>query len=317
MALQCLAGMARYLHLARLLTLCFAVQLCAQPSPSQHPSADKKHTKHMRKAPAKEYRGPQTNGAKAEELPASAPSVTYALGLLLISADNSTLGDVLAEIGRQTGASVQTPGEIYDRVAVKLGPAQPRTVLAQLLQGAGFDYVIVGAAEDPERIADIVLRRTSPAPPVVGPNPSTANVVAPPPDMANPETAAAVQPKTRHRRRNAVLALISPDGRKAIEPPPADSAVPPFEVIYDQNSAPMPESLQSNPNPLQLPDKMPVPTGNPPPPPPAGSDGNPGFQAGDFSIQRAPSTRPPSSDSMMNSPAPSSTDTPLGSSPTR
>ena len=309
--------MARCLHLVRLLTVCLAVQLCAQASPpAQESAATHKKARATPKPAAQENREPQTNRARAEELPASPPSVTYALGLLLISADNSTLGDVLAEIGKQTGATVQTPGALYDRVAVRLGPAQPRKVLSELLQGAGFDYVIVGSKDDPEGIDGILLRRTSPAPPVIDPNPSPAKLIATAPDTADPETAAVVQPKTRQRRRDAILAAISPQGRKAVQPAPANPDIPPLEVIYDENSAPIPESLQNNPNPLQFPGMtMPPPVADRPAPPPA--DRNAGFKPGDFTIERAPSTPPPPGDSMINSPAASNTDSPTASSATK
>lgn len=84
------------------------------------------------------------------------PQVTYGKGRLAVLAHNSTLRATLEEIGRQTGVDIDIPSEAEERVAMDLsGP--PRDVLASLLDGSKFGYVILGFAQDPAGIQKIVL----------------------------------------------------------------------------------------------------------------------------------------------------------------
>jgi hypothetical protein len=92
------------------------------------------------------------------QLPASAPRVTYQNGLLAIAAQNSTLGEILRDVRKLTGASVDMPqGATGERVIAQLGPGAPRDVLALLLNGTSFNYVMLGSTADPAAVATIVL----------------------------------------------------------------------------------------------------------------------------------------------------------------
>jgi hypothetical protein len=92
------------------------------------------------------------------QLPAAAPRVTYQNGLLAIAAQNSTLGEILRDVRKLTGASVDMPqGATGERVIAQLGPGAPRDVLALLLNGTSFNYVMLGSTADPAAVATIVL----------------------------------------------------------------------------------------------------------------------------------------------------------------
>jgi hypothetical protein len=79
-------------------------------------------------------------------------------GLLSITAENSTLGDVLNGVKGVTGASVDAPPTAAnERVVLKLGPGQPHDVLQQLFAGSKFDYIILGSAENPASVEKIIL----------------------------------------------------------------------------------------------------------------------------------------------------------------
>jgi hypothetical protein len=77
-------------------------------------------------------------------------------GLLTIDAPNSTLSAVLKGVHDATGAEVEgaSPSE---RVAVRLGPGDPRQVIAALLQGTPYDYLILGSLVQPDAVTRIVL----------------------------------------------------------------------------------------------------------------------------------------------------------------
>ena len=80
-----------------------------------------------------------------EQMPPQPPEVTYRNGMLTIVARNSTLADVMSAVRAQTGATVETPqNAVSERVMSRLGPAPPQEVLAALLNGSRFDFVILG-----------------------------------------------------------------------------------------------------------------------------------------------------------------------------
>lgn len=84
------------------------------------------------------------------------PSVTMEAGMLTIDAPNSTLSDVLSGVHKATGASIEgvTPTE---RVVVKIGPGDPGLVLASLLRGTPYGYVILGAPGKPDALTRVML----------------------------------------------------------------------------------------------------------------------------------------------------------------
>lgn len=92
-----------------------------------------------------------------EQMPASAPKVSFRNGQLTIIAPNSTLGDILRAVRSQTGASVEIPENATERVVAQLGPGPARDVLASLLNGSHFNYVMLGSATDPEQVEKIIL----------------------------------------------------------------------------------------------------------------------------------------------------------------
>jgi len=84
------------------------------------------------------------------------PQVTYQNGLLTIVAANSTLADILRAVKKQTGAEIEVPSA-NDRVVTHLGPGSAREVLADLLNGSRFNYVLLGSAQDTNLLTRVVL----------------------------------------------------------------------------------------------------------------------------------------------------------------
>jgi hypothetical protein len=96
-----------------------------------------------------------------EQRPAAAPIVIYLNGKLSVTAKNSTLGDVLRAIATKTGAAIEVPENANERVVSQLGPAPARDVMAALLNGSHFNYVMVGTETDPNAVARVVLTAKS------------------------------------------------------------------------------------------------------------------------------------------------------------
>ncbi len=92
-----------------------------------------------------------------EQMPASAPRVSFRNGQLTIAAENSTLADILRAVRAQTGAAVEIPSNATERVVSHLGPGPARDVLASLLNGSHFNYVMLGSPTNPAVVERIVL----------------------------------------------------------------------------------------------------------------------------------------------------------------
>ena len=107
-----------------------------------------------------------------EQGPSYPPEVSFQSGQLTIVAKNSTMGDVLTAVKRRTGAAVDMPAAPSERVVGRFGPGAPRDVMAQLLNGSHYDYVLLGSPADPGSLQKVVLmaRVNGPQPAMAAPN---------------------------------------------------------------------------------------------------------------------------------------------------
>jgi hypothetical protein len=111
-----------------------------------------------------------------DQIPPTPAKVTFQGGLLTISAQNSTLGEILRDVRKLTGASIEIPqgsNGANERVVTHLGPGAPRDVLAVLLNGSSFNYVMIGSSSDPTAVSSVVLM---PKPSTSGEPQTAANV---------------------------------------------------------------------------------------------------------------------------------------------
>src|SRR5580700_5592488 len=84
------------------------------------------------------------------------PQVSYQNSQLTIVAPNSTLGDVLRAVRKQTGAEIDIPSA-PERVVTHLGPGPAREVVAELLNGSRFNYVLMGSSTNDATLSKVVL----------------------------------------------------------------------------------------------------------------------------------------------------------------
>ena len=129
------------------------------------------HASPLVKKAAAASRLPEVNGVR----------VQFDNGLMTIHADNATLSEVLFQIQKVTGAEIAIPsGTEQDKVAADFGPGTPSQVLAQLLNGSGLNFVVVGSEADPNGLRSVILSHATAG----VDNPSS---FAPPPSAAAPE----------------------------------------------------------------------------------------------------------------------------------
>ena len=100
------------------------------------------------------------------------PQVTYENNQLTIVAPNSTLGDILRAVRKLTGAEIDVPSA-PERVVTRLGPGPARDVIADLLNGSRFNYVLLGSPTDNSALTRVVLVAKT-GPQEIAPNPAPA-----------------------------------------------------------------------------------------------------------------------------------------------
>lgn len=89
--------------------------------------------------------------------PANPPRISYAGGVLAVTADNSSLADIVAGIQRAIGARVEGTRPDGERVFGQFGPGTPRDVLNSLFTGSHYDFILAGAIDDPGGVQRIML----------------------------------------------------------------------------------------------------------------------------------------------------------------
>jgi len=107
-----------------------------------------------------------------DAIPAVPPEVSYQDGMLTINAENSTLGDILRSVRKHTAADIDIPSTASERVVTRLGPGPAREVVAELLNGSKFNYVLLGSPENANALVRVVLVAKTPD---AAPGQQTAN----------------------------------------------------------------------------------------------------------------------------------------------
>ena len=135
--------------------------------------------------------------------------VSYADGLLGIRANKATLSEVLTAIQQRTGADISSaPGAEQERVVAAIEPAPAPEVLARLLNGSKFNFLIVSAATDARKLERVILTERTEgyiAPLPMPENDPVAQEVAPVPEPSN---------------------VVPPPNQPPVQPPPAGPSNP-------------------------------------------------------------------------------------------
>ncbi len=98
-----------------------------------------------------------------QDKPAQAARITLSGGSLSVEANNSSLSQILDQLASSTGMTVDGLDQKDQRVFGIYGPGNPREILSSLLDGAGYNFLMVGATEKGTP-REIVLTARSNAP---------------------------------------------------------------------------------------------------------------------------------------------------------
>ena len=84
--------------------------------------------------------------------------VSFRNGLLAIKSNKSTLSEVLFAVQQRTGAEIAIPaGAEQERVVADLGPGPAQEVLAHLLNGSRFNFLILNSVNNPLQLDRVIL----------------------------------------------------------------------------------------------------------------------------------------------------------------
>jgi hypothetical protein len=144
-----------------------------------------------------------TTGAEPVSIAPASQSplqVSYRDGLLGIHSNKATLSEVLYAIQQRTGADISIPaGAEQEKVVAEIEPAPAAEVIARLLNGSRFNFLILNSANDPRQLDRVILSaRTEggfvPPPPQSSGNDLAADETADPPQPNNSAIRAAPAP---------------------------------------------------------------------------------------------------------------------------
>ena len=176
-----------------------------------------------------------------EHGPSSPPEVIFKGGQLTITARNSTLGDVLNAVKQKTGAAVEMPAASSERVVGQFGPGAPRDVMAQLLNGSHYDYVLMGSPSDPGALNKVVLMARA-----NGPEPAPSQQGQPSEPGSQPGLQIVPQVQTDQPDDNAAEMPPEVQQQEEEQPPPdqaEQSDQPPDQAQPGQPVVKTPEQL--------------------------------------------------------------------------
>lgn len=133
----------------------------------------------------------------AQPVPASLPPapskpplrVTFNDGLLTISSNKASLSEILFEVHERTGADIAIPaGAEQEKVAAEFGPGPAPEVLAHLLNGSSFNFLILSAEGGSGRLDRVILSPRTEGGVSAPPAPMPGRQPAPAPDDADADT---------------------------------------------------------------------------------------------------------------------------------
>jgi hypothetical protein len=172
------------------------------------------------------------------QLPAHLAQITYTTGALSVSADNSSLNQILREISRETGIKI-VGGVTDERVFGQYGPDATAQVLAALLDGTGSNMLLVHSDGDTPAQLILTPRQGGPTPP----NPNAAALENRSALQSTPVVEQAMQPDpTPARTEQGIPPPDPPVTPTTVAPPSSDPSQPPDspngvktpQQIYDQ-----------------------------------------------------------------------------------
>jgi hypothetical protein len=224
------------------------------PAPTQQPSQLPATPQTGRPAPATQSSAPASAPTPARSSATTTQAyrarVEFSGGQLAITAENSSLNQILRDVAQLTGMKI-TGGVTEERVFGSYGPDSSQAVLSALLDGTGTNLMLI---EKPDHtVQELVLtpRQGGPTPP----NPSASAV-----DRSDSDLPPQFGPR-RFRdpgNRRAAEAGQRPELPQPTNftPEPSPQTAPPAAAAGAENSQPPATATQQSPNGVKTPQQI-------------------------------------------------------------
>jgi len=202
-----------------------------------------------------------------DAIPAVAPQVSYQDGLLTIVAPNSTLGDVLRGVRKHTSADIEIPATANERVVTRLGPGPAREVVAELLNGSRFNYILLGSPDNASQLVRVVLvAKTGPDNPA-SQSAEAGNNMAPPAEVA----AETPEPDAQEENTDDNQDQAAAEAEQQAPPPEQPGVRTPQQMLQEMQQRQLQmqqQQQQSGQPPIPYPGRPGIPMPQPPQQPP-------------------------------------------------
>ncbi len=171
-----------------------------------------------------------------DDLPTQTPRVTYSSGVLTLDSENTTLTEALSVIRDKTSLQIESLPQSSERFSAHYS-GTPREVIAHLLEGSEFGYVLVAFPDDPAKLDKLILTRLAPPTPSVAFRTGAAN--SPPP--LPPRLAPSILPESAAERPDEPMLDAKP------KPTLADEATQSLPVPLSPTARPVGSPLSTAP----------------------------------------------------------------------
>jgi hypothetical protein len=135
-----------------------------------------------------------------DELPMQTPRVNYSTGMLTLDSENTTLTEALSAIRDKTSLQIESLPESTERFSAHFS-GTPREVIAQLLKGSEFGYILVASRDDPAKLDKLILTKLAPLTPS---DPTKASATNAPRPVPSPRLASYIPPDVAERRGETI-----------------------------------------------------------------------------------------------------------------
>src|SRR5262245_17322343 len=94
-----------------------------------------------------------------QPIQAAAPTLSYDGRTLSLSAENQTFGQVMGLFQRQLGLEVDIPGDLNGLrlPLVEIKNLSMREALLKVLEGSNYDYILIAAPDQPDRVRKLLV----------------------------------------------------------------------------------------------------------------------------------------------------------------
>ena len=128
-----------------------------QPSPAAQPAPTAPGTASAMTPAQAPQAAPMQQMIDQQLPPATAPQVAFRDGQLTVRAINSTLESVLSAIRNKAGIQFEGLEGAPERVAISMGPLPEGEVLAAVLAGSHYDFIVVERPDSPGIVQRVLL----------------------------------------------------------------------------------------------------------------------------------------------------------------